>query len=83
MTLALSTISPFSVMVCWDTMPCGATSACGRWNAKLGGRGRDHPCLILDVMLLKKLMWFVFTYLWFPYSRAAARSLRREESEIG
>ena len=83
MNLDLSTISPFSVMVCWDKMPCGATSVRGRWNKKFGGRGRYHPCFILDVMLLTKSTWFVFTDLWFPYLRTAAISLQREESEKG
>ena len=36
---------------------------------------------ISDFMFLKKSTWFVFTDLWFLYSRAVAISLQREEYE--
>ena len=62
-------------------MACGAISACGRWNAKFGGRGGDHLCFYFGFHVLEKSTWFVFTDLWFLYSRAVAISLQREEYE--
>ena len=51
-TLSFSIISPKSVIVFWETIPCGAISACRMSKAKSGGRGSDQPWITSRDMCL-------------------------------